>query len=82
MSIPTNPTTGQAINNSRASTRVRENHPNAKLTQIQVDEIRKLAAQGVSTMALVERFGICKSSINDIIRNRTWKTLESPKPEG
>lgn len=80
--IPINPETGQVINNRRASTRVRENHPNAKMTQDQVDEIRKLAAQGITTMALVERFGLGKSSINDIIKNRTWKPLEGSNAKG
>lgn len=76
MLTPVNPETGQFIDNRRTNSRVRENHPNAKLTQIQVDEIRKLYAKDVSTIALAEQFGVGKSAINDIVKYRTWKPLK------
>lgn len=79
--IPFNKETGQYIDNRRKSDRIRENHPNAKLTQLQVDEIRKLASEGVSTMALASRFGVGKTAVNDIIRYRTWKSLKPQIPE-
>lgn len=82
MSISINPTTGQVVNNCRASTRVRGHHPNAKVTQEQVDEMRRLHSQGVPTSAIIERFPIGKSSVNDILRYRTWKPLETQNPEG
>lgn len=70
------------VNNYRTSDKVREKHPNAKLTQIQVDEIRKLASQGVTTAMLMARFGIGKTAINDIKNYKTWKPLEVKVPDG
>lgn len=75
MPIPINKETGQPIDNRRKSNKVRENHPNAKLTQIEVDEIRRLAAEGVSTEALVERFGVKKTAINSIKSGQTWRPI-------
>jgi DNA invertase Pin-like site-specific DNA recombinase len=69
------PKNTQPINNYRTSNRVRENHPNAKLTLKQVQEIRTLGSQGVSTAALAERFSMSKTAIKSILSHRTWKDI-------
>lgn len=60
-------------NNYRTSGKTRENHPNAKLTEKQVQEIKLLGSQGISTAALAERFNMSKTAINSILTGRTWK---------
>lgn len=72
MSIPVNPNTNQPIDNHRPSRQKRADHPNAKLTQEQVNQIRRLAAKGVDRKALVARFGVSKSTIGEILRGDAW----------
>lgn len=50
-----------------------QNH-NAKLTRIQVDEIRSIYAQGdYSQRRLAEVFGISNGNIAAILQHKTWK---------
>lgn len=74
MAIPINPLSKQAIDNTRATHKKRESHPNAKLTQIQVDEMRKLhEVDNVAPAVLIERFNISRSTVSSILRYQTWK---------
>jgi hypothetical protein len=73
MNHSTNPNNQQPVNNYRTSNKVREHHPNAKLTEKQVSEIRALGSQGVRTAALAERFGMSRTAIKSILSGRTWK---------
>lgn len=52
-----------------------EAHANAKLTTVQVLEIRRLRSEGVLSRALAQKYGISKRCINDIIARDTWKHL-------
>jgi hypothetical protein len=47
-----------------------ERHPNSKLTQKQVDEIR--AIQGQSIYAIADMYGVSKSLIGAIRSNKAW----------
>lgn len=49
-----------------------ETHPKAKLTQMQVDEIRALSLQGVKGIDLASRYGVMAPQISRIINNRRW----------
>ncbi len=52
------------------------------LTWDQVDQIRKLYAEGeLSSEKIGERFGIYRSSVMDIVYNRTWKPENDPRRE-
>lgn len=54
---------------------------NRKLTWDQVVEIRTLHAQDAlrwSSPALAKRYGVCRSSISNVIHGRTW-TLRTPQ---
>jgi len=74
MSIPINAQTNQAIDNRRATHKKRESHPNAKLSQVQVDEIRKLSEiDKIVPAVLMARFNISRSTISSILRYQTWK---------
>lgn len=73
MDFSTNPNTSQPIDNHRPSKKQGEQHPNAKLSQQQVDEIRRLAAEGVDRKSLVQRFGVSKSTIGAIIKGNAWR---------
>jgi DNA invertase Pin-like site-specific DNA recombinase len=77
-----NPANPQPVNNYRTSAKVRDYPPNAKLTVQQVQEIRMLGFQGVTTAALAERFSMSKTAIKAILSRRTWKdTKDTPQPE-
>ena len=52
-----------------------ERNPNAKLTVVQVLELRRLADDGVPTKELARRFGIHATTANDIARRREWSWL-------
>jgi hypothetical protein len=54
--------------------RIGEDHPNAKLTDAQCDEIRALAGQGVKGTYLAKCFGVSGSCINKIVSgSRRWE---------
>lgn len=50
----------------------KENAPNAKLTQVQVDEMRLLRAQGATQRLLSAQFGISRSQVYNIVNRRQW----------
>lgn len=48
-----------------------ENHPNAKLTDAEVDLVRQLLAEGFHSYAqLADKFGVHKATIADYAKNR------------
>ena len=59
----------------------RSNHPlgekvgTSKLKEVQVIEIRKLLAEGVSTKEIANKFKIGKSNINEIKNRNAWKHI-------
>lgn len=53
-----------------------EKHPMAKLTELQVQEIRMLAHLGeMSYNDIAKRFGIKLGGVSNIVYNKTWKWL-------
>lgn len=55
-----------------------EKNPNSKLTESQVQEIRRIYKSGSITMIqLAEKFGVSRRSISAIINKDRWKHLES-----
>ena len=53
-----------------------ERHPNSKLTDGDVTEIRRLYAAGRGTQeALAEAFGISRRNVSMIVTRKTWKHL-------
>lgn len=48
---------------------------NARLTEIQVSEIRSLKNKGVSQVDIMRMYGMSRSNVNDIVNNRIWKKL-------
>ena len=49
-----------------------ENHPRAKLTNLQVLEIRKLYESGFSTNLIARNFKISKWNVIEIGERHTW----------
>lgn len=52
-----------------------ELHGNARLTKLQVREIRALAIKAKTHLELAERFGVSRTQISRIIRNERWREL-------
>lgn len=52
-----------------------ETHGIAKLTNSNVNEIRKLAASGITHRTIANTFNVKKSAITSIISGRTWSHL-------
>lgn len=50
-----------------------EDCASAKLTWVEVYEIRKLWGEGIYQIELAERYGVHKGTINKIVHNRTWR---------
>ena len=51
-----------------------EAHPNARLTRAQVIEIRKEAkVESTSRAWLAKRFGVSRTTVDNIVRGLTWK---------
>jgi len=48
-------------------------HHNAKLTEAQVQQIRKQYASGMSLRALAEQYGVIHSTIHRIVTKKLWK---------
>lgn len=67
------------VNNYRPTTRKGEWHPNAKLNEQDVAEIRRLSEEGVTRASLVARFGVSKSTIGSILRGKTWGSVQVEK---
>ena len=53
-----------------------ENSKQSKLKAVQVREIRRRAALGVSRRELSERFGVSLSNINLIVNRKSWKHIK------
>lgn len=51
-----------------------ERNGGAKLTQIEVSEIRTLLAAGESLRSIAIRFGVHKTSIDNIMKGKTWRS--------
>ena len=49
-----------------------QRNPNAKLTESDVSQIRKLVKQGISQVDLARQHGVHKHTINNIIKGRNW----------
>lgn len=62
-----------ARNGQRRGAPSGERHPLAKLTQAQVDEMRRLRAEGVARRRLVERYGVCLSRVTAITTRKAWR---------
>jgi hypothetical protein len=55
-----------------------EKNPNSKLTESEVQEIRKIYKSGSVTMIqLAEKFGMSRRSISAIVNKDRWKHLDS-----
>lgn len=52
-----------------------EASPSAKLTESDVIEIRRLAAEGVSQFILADQFGVQQPQISRIVRRKSWRYL-------
>lgn len=52
-----------------------EKHPQSKLTEEQVIEIRALYRRGICQRRMAEQFGVSESSIHKIIQGGNWKHL-------
>jgi hypothetical protein len=59
----------------RTRPRVGEGHRSAKLTEVQVREIRAAKASGVSTDELMCEYPVSRRTINGIARRDTWRHL-------
>jgi hypothetical protein len=49
-----------------------ENHGRAKLTNEQIMEIRRLADEGIALRELARQYGVMHSTIQAIVRRKTW----------
>lgn len=58
---------------AHAATICGEHGPGAKLTLSEVRQIRALKIVGAATPQLAKRFGVCTSTIRNIVYGRTWK---------
>jgi hypothetical protein len=56
-------------------------HPDARLTESQVSDIRWALGRGSGYGALAVRYGVSKGAIAFIARNRTWKHVPWPKED-
>lgn len=54
------------------STRIGANHHNARLTEVEVNEIRAFYLDGISQRSLSRKFDVSQSTIRDIVNRRTW----------
>ena len=55
-----------------------ENHPDAKLNEAQVAEIRRRYQRGkVRHLSLAHEFGVSESTIGSVVLRRTWRHLDS-----
>lgn len=60
------------LNKGRVDRRGDRANP-AKLTWLQVREIRHLYSEGATRAELSDQFGICRSQVSNIVNNRNWK---------
>lgn len=52
-----------------------ERSSGAKLTEVQVREIRRLEAEGLTQSALARQFGVSTGTVSNIIRRHTWSHI-------
>lgn len=52
-----------------------ENHPSAKLKEVDVLEIRKLLKEGASQLEISRKFKVLQATISSIKRRKIWKWL-------
>lgn len=64
--------TKKGRNGAFFKTHVGRLHPNAKLDDGKIQEIRRLFSDGVIRADLARRFGVSKSNMTSIINGRTW----------
>lgn len=50
-----------------------ETHGSARFTERDIREMRRLAASGLSQVAIAAAFQTNKGTVNDIVRRRTWR---------
>lgn len=53
-----------------------ESHPLTTLSELQVRDIRSRKASGESLGSLAVSFGVCKSTVSNIVNGRTWQWLK------
>jgi hypothetical protein len=54
-----------------------ERHPNAKLAREQVLQIRKeIRVPGTSRAWLAKKFGVSRTTIDNIVSGRTWREAQ------
>lgn len=66
-----------AVRNGKA--RIGAKHPFAKLTESDVLDIRRRAAQGESQRSIAKDCGISRATVGDIISRRTWRSVGGPE---
>jgi hypothetical protein len=54
-----------------------EQHPRAKLTWEQIEEIRKLRTSGIKLKEIANKFDVSITNIYDIVKLHTWKSFNS-----
>jgi hypothetical protein len=66
--------TADMVNKGRQGEQLKgESNPRHKLSAEQVKEIRYLRQEGFSWSALEEKFGVCRGTLQRIVKFRTWK---------
>lgn len=60
----------------RKTGRPGERHHAARLTAVQIDEIRRLREAGAMQKDLAARFGVCKQQISRIVRGERWNHVK------
>ena len=66
--------TPNSINNYRSRNNKGEKHPRAKLTQENVNEIRRLVSQGATQKSVATLFKVSTSRISSIARGESWSS--------
>jgi hypothetical protein len=56
-----------------------ENHPRARLTQAEADEIRAMDTEGIRLGIIAEKFGVTTAAISMIVRGEHFKLTADPK---
>lgn len=64
-----------AKNRDRKNPRKGASHPNAKLTENDVWEIRRMLSHGLMHKTIAQKFGLRRQSIGDIANGRNWASL-------
>lgn len=62
--------------------KIGERHGSAKLTEAEVQTIRRLLTSGASQRSIAARFGVGQMSISDIARGVTWRHIPQPFIDG